>query len=524
MNSLASEVAKFLPSTLEEKIGQLINVRIGSNLPPIRTVDEDAERIAQLIDRCPIGGLTLFNGRWPSTRQVLEQLQAAAKIPLLVGSDIERGCGQQMHGMSVLPHAGAFGAASDKQQTDGDQLAWEFGEATAMEARMAGINVAFAPVADTNTNPRNPIIAIRAFGSTPSKVASMVAGFVRGCEALGVATAAKHFPGHGDTEQDSHDSLPMVSRDAASIATTELPPFESAVASGCSMVMTAHVAYPALDASGVPATLSSAILQDLLRHKLGFEGVICSDSLLMSGVRDRFDSEGELCLAALLAGVDWLLDVADPESVIDYLVRCVSDGRLEESRIDESVHRIAKLKQRVCLKPLELESNAANADMPAQLAQRVALQATTPCGTETAVALSCDKPVTCLLAKPFATPLDPPEQPFAAALREHFSHVEYFELAPGTDTAQMQAARETAQQSQQLVLAMIVKPAAWHQFGLLDYQLELFKPLSQRPGAVVISLGVREILDQFPAAASKICTFSDVAVSQQAVVRYLAGE
>ncbi|WP_425395060.1 glycoside hydrolase family 3 protein [Aeoliella sp.] len=516
-----NNLTDYLPSALEEKIGQLINVRIGSNLPPLRTVDEDAERIAELIDRCPIGGLTLFNGRWPSTREVLQQLQAAASIPLLVGSDIERGCGQQMHGMSVLPHAGAFGAASDRAQTSPEELAYQFGEATAIEARTAGIHVAFAPVADTNTNPRNPIIAIRSFGSTTAKVSDMVAGFVKGCEAQNVATAAKHFPGHGDTEQDSHDSLPLVSRDAASIAATELPPFQSAVAAKCSMIMTAHVAYPALDPGGLPATLSSAILQDLLREQLGFHGVICSDSLLMSGVRDRFDSEGEMCLAAILAGVDWLLDVDDPLRVIDYLAGCVAEGRLDEARIDQSVQRIAALKQRVCLQPIEATSAEAQSCQPQQLAERVASQAITSFGAE-ATPLTPDAPVTCLLAKPFETPLDPPEQPLAAALRETFAAAEYFELSPSSTPDQQSAARKAAEQSKQLILAMIVKPAAWHQFGLLEYQLALFQELATKPGAVIISLGVSEILAQFPDAASKLCTFSDVAVSQRAVVRYLA--
>lgn len=514
-----TEIAK--PTTLEEKIGQLINVRIGSNLPPVRTVDDDAERIARLLDRCPIGGLTLFNGLWPSTRDVLNQLQRACQIPLLVGSDIERGCGQQMAGMSVLPHAGAWGVVAKKDGGNAINLALEFGKATAAEARLAGIHVAFAPVADTNTNPRNPIIATRSFGTTPQHVAAMVKGYVRGCESGGVGAVAKHFPGHGDTEQDSHDSLPSVSRDRSSIASTELPPFEAAIEAECSMVMTAHVAYLALDPSGTPATLSKPILRDLLRKELGFTGVICSDSLLMSGVRDRFENEGELCLATLTAGVDWLLDVEHPEKVVDYLATCVADGRLEESQIDESVERILCLKHCFCQEPLVVERTEELTQGTDALSRKVAFDAVTSFSEGVTFKLDPNRPVTCLLAKPFTTHLDAAEQPMAAVLRDRFCEVEYFELTPDTKPHLLAAARRSAEESQQLILAMIVKPAAWHKFDLLDYQSQLFDELAVRPHTVIVSLGVSSILDQFPKSAQRICSYSDVPVSQQAVVEYL---
>ncbi|QDU57578.1 glycoside hydrolase family 3 protein [Aeoliella mucimassa] len=512
-----------MPTSLEEKIGQLINVRIGSNLPPVRTVDADAERIAQLIKSCPIGGLTLFNGVWPTTRDVLEHLQSLATTPLLVGSDIERGCGQQVHGVSVLPHAGAFGAASSVAEETNPSLAYEFGKATAIEARLAGIQIAFGPVADTNTNPRNPIIATRAFGTDPGRVSRLVADYVRGCESQQVATSAKHFPGHGDTEQDSHDSLPQLGRDQASIRSTELPPFVAAIDAGCSIVMTAHVAYPAFDPSGLPATLSAPILKGLLRESLGFEGIICSDSLLMSGVRDRFDHEGELCLAALNAGIDWLLDVADPIGVIDYLVKCVRDGLLDESTVDESASRIIALKQRVC-QPLPPQSDfEIQRESILQLGQRVATQAIDSFQSSPTVTLDRTKPTTCLLAKPFVTSIDPPEQPLGKIVRQQFDQAEYFELTPEVDSSTIEAARQSATSSEQVILAMIVKPAAWHKFGLLDDQLALFQELAKLPNTVVVSLGVPGILDKFSESAPRFCAFSDVPVSQAAIIQRLLG-
>jgi beta-N-acetylhexosaminidase len=511
------------PETLEARIAQLMMVRIGSNLPPAITADSDAERIARLLDECPVGGLILFNGVWPSTRDALAKLQSRSAIPLLIGSDIERGCGQQMRGLGVLPHAMAFGEAITRGEVVDDDLAHEFGRLTALGARHAGIHIAFAPVSDTNTNPKNPIIATRAFANTPERVAELVAAFIKGCESHGVASTAKHFPGHGDTMQDSHDSLPEVPRDRASIAATELPPFVAAIQAGCSVIMTAHVAYPVLDPSGVPATLSHAILTRLLRDELGFEGVVCSDSLLMSGVRGRFDSEGELCAAALSAGIDLLLDVEDPISATKYLAKAVRDGSLDEQVIDRALARILALKDRVIqADPATPSIEQVEAEVAA-LGRRTALGAIESRGDASEPGLDTTQPLCVVLAKPFRTPLDPPEQPIAARLREHFASIDYIELDPHSTEQQYEQAQQSAQGAKQVLAVMIVKPAAWHHFGLLERQQRLFEQLATHPRVVLASLGVPTTLDAFPAARCRLCTYSDVAVSQQALADFVAG-
>ena len=165
-------------------------------------------------------------------------------------------------------------------------------------------------------------------------------------EAAGLRTTAKHFPGHGDTQQDSHDSLPSVPRSLDELEACELVPFRAAIDAGCSLVMTAHVAFPEIDPSGVPATLSPMILNELLRKELGFRGVICSDSLLMAGVRDQFATEEEMALAVLNAGVDLLLDVNDPGRIVDFLCESVDRGKLTQQRVDEAFARVWQLKQR----------------------------------------------------------------------------------------------------------------------------------------------------------------------------------
>lgn len=511
------------PRSLPEKIAQLLCVRIGSNMPPVKTVEQDAQRVAAMLQTCPVGGLLLFNGQWPATRETLKQLQALAAVPLLIGSDIERGCGQQMQGLPLFPHAMAFGQAASREDV-WESAVEKFGEITAKQARQCGIHIAFAPVADVNSNPKNPIIATRAFATNPNEAARHVAHYVRAAESCGLATAAKHFPGHGDTDQDSHDALPIVRRSRDSIVSLELPPFVSAIQSGCSLVMTSHVAYPSLDSSGTPATLSHAIVTKLLREELGFEGVVCSDSLLMAGVRERFDSEGALCLAALNVGVDFLLDVAEPTAVADYLVDAVATGELAEQRIIEACDRLMSLKRRLVAYQPRTASLGEDAGGAAELARQVARDAIQPFEGSSPVRLDATRPVTAILLKPFETALDPARQPLADALSEQFVDSRYFELGPTSDAEQIEQARQAALGSEQVLVAMIVKPAAWHKFGLLDYQQQLADELAAQPGTVLASLGVEAILSRFPSSASRVCTYSDVPVSQQALAAYLVAD
>src|SRR5262249_23221885 len=197
------------------------------------------------------------------------------------------------------------------------------------------------------SNPRNPIINTRAFSKDAQTAAALTRAYVHAAEEEGLFTTAKHFPGHGDTERDSHDSLPSLPFSVDQLRTRELIPFQAAIDAGCALVMTAHVAFPAIDSSGAPATLSRVILQDLLRDEMGFKGVVCSDSLLMAGVRGQFEREEEMSLAVLNAGVDLLLDLEEPVRSIDYLCDCVDASKLTVERVDEALERLWALKRRM---------------------------------------------------------------------------------------------------------------------------------------------------------------------------------
>lgn len=507
---------------LREKIAQLIFVRIGSNLPPIRVVEQDEERIARLLEDCSIGGLLLFNGG-PETKASLERLQQASRVPLLIASDIERGVGQQVKGYTLFPHAMVF----EKLGPDAGTVVAEFARSIARESRDVGIQISFGPVADVNTNPRNPIIATRAFSEDPMRAAELTRAYVAAAEAVGLFATAKHFPGHGDTHQDSHDSLPSVDRSREELKRVELVPFQAAINAGASLVMTAHVAYPAIDPSGAPATLSPVILQQLLRDQMGFDGVICSDSLLMAGVRKRFANEEEMALAVLSAGVDLLLDLNEPAKAVDYLCDCVETGKLDARIVENAFARVWALKQRAFAHAHPGGATMADARQTSvQLADKIAREAIEViAGGRPALPLDPSQPLVAILLKPFETPIEPPEQPLATALRERFCDVTYVQLGPKSDAAAYRSARELARGAIRLLVAMIVRPAAWHAFGLRPEQKELIQQLTRdRSDVVLVSLGVPSTLQDYPEAAMWICTYSDVPVSQHALAEFLLGK
>jgi beta-glucosidase-like glycosyl hydrolase len=252
------------------------------------------------------GGFILFGGTPEGTAELTERLNREAGRPLLFAADLERGAGQQIRGLSELPPPRALASLHDPAVLRGA------GILTAVEALSVGINWVLAPVADLDVEPDNPIVQTRAFGDDPEAVAASVTAWIVGCEAAGAMACAKHFPGHGRTRTDSHMGLPVVGA-TAEVLEADLLPFRAAIGAGASSVMTAHVAYPALDPSGAPATFSKPIL-DILRRRFGFDGLIVSDALMMEGARGG-RSQGEIGLDALQAGVDLLLYPDQPAAV-----------------------------------------------------------------------------------------------------------------------------------------------------------------------------------------------------------------
>lgn len=299
-------------------------------------------QIERAIDR-GVGGFILFGGEAAAVRDLTDEMRRRSPHPLLIGSDLERGAGQQFRGATPLPPAAALGSLDDPEITR------RAGEITAREARALGIDWIYAPVADVDLEPENPIVGTRSFGSDPERVAALVAGWVRGCREGGAMSCAKHFPGHGRTVGDSHIARTSVDADRT-LLEQDLAPFRAAIAAGVDALMTAHVGYPALDPSGAPATLSVPILTDLLRKELGFSGLVVTDAIIMEGLTGGGDEAGAAALA-LAAGCDLLLYPQDIDGVIAGLQSAVGIGRIPPSRVEEATGHLARALAEIAASP-----------------------------------------------------------------------------------------------------------------------------------------------------------------------------
>lgn len=290
----------------------------------------EAGAIADALD-LGVGGFIIFGGTAESVRRLTSDLLRRAERPLLIASDLERGPGQQIAGLTEFPPPLALASLHDPAV-----VRWA-GAVTAQEARAVGINWVFAPVADLDVLPENPIVQTRAFGDEPDRVATSVRNWIEGCQSAGALACAKHFPGHGRTTVDSHIALPVVTAEAETIRTSDLYPFAVAIESGVASVMTAHVAYPSLDPSGLPATLSRDILGHL-RKRMRFDGLVVTDALIMDGALEG-RRESDAAVEAIQAGVDLLLYPNDPRRVRESLAQALAGGTLTAARFEEAVTR-----------------------------------------------------------------------------------------------------------------------------------------------------------------------------------------
>ncbi|MBM7173194.1 glycoside hydrolase family 3 C-terminal domain-containing protein [Streptomyces sp. G44] len=350
--------------SLEEKVGQLFVMHVYGHTatdPDPEDVDTNLRELgvrdaAELVARYRLGGVLYFgwahNTRSPHQIAALSRgiQEAAAKalpsgVPVLISVDQEHGAVARVGApATLLPGAMALGASGSHEH------AREAARIAGTELRALGIRQDHAPDADVNIDPANPVIGVRSFGADPEAVAGFVAAQVEGYRSAGIATAAKHFPGHGDTTDDSHTELPHIHHTREEWDRFDAPPFRAAIAAGVDSVMTAHIVVPALDPSGDPATLSYPIVTGLLREELGYDGVVATDSLAMRGVRTKYGDD-RVAVLALKAGVDQLLNPPRPRVAWDAVLRAVRDGELTEERIEESVLRVLRLKARVGLLP-----------------------------------------------------------------------------------------------------------------------------------------------------------------------------
>ena len=334
MNHWVDSVFKTL--TTEEQLAQLIM--------PIVNPSQDTQAIKreeQRFSKFKWGGILYQKGLMAHQLIMNKRLQQANSIPLLIALDGEWGLYMRLKDAPRFPRNLGLGLAGDAQ------MLYEYGREIARECRLMGIHVNFAPTVDVNINPLNPVIGSRSFGSTPSVVSQLSEAYALGLEDGGVLSVAKHFPGHGDTSEDSHKTLPIVQATRKRLELVELAPFKHYINSGLGGIMTAHLRVPALENRSIPSSLSPNVCTDLLKKDLGFQGLIFTDGLEMEGVQTQ--SLGDIGVAALLAGNDILLGPASPEVQLNNLVLAYWDGRLPAKLIEEKVRKVLAYKYRLII-------------------------------------------------------------------------------------------------------------------------------------------------------------------------------
>jgi beta-N-acetylhexosaminidase len=331
------EVALLKKMTVREKVGQMFMPTIPGSTPAAA---------GALVKRYHLGGVIYFPLNLHTPRQTAELSNGLQKValknggvPLVISTDEEQGP------VSRLPYITRFPSnkllASTKNPDEDTRLA---AKVTGEELKAVGINQDNAPDADVNINPRNPVIGVRSFGADPKKVAHLVGVAIDAYRATGVAVVAKHFPGHGDTATDSHTGLPIINHTKAQWERIDAPPFKAAVDHHADVIMTAHIVVPGLEKSRDPATMSRTVLTGLLRDKLGFQGVTITDSLQMAGATIKFGPD-EAAVRAAVAGADMLLMPRDLGSAYNAVLAAVKSGRISESRLDDAVTHILRMKQ-----------------------------------------------------------------------------------------------------------------------------------------------------------------------------------
>ena len=348
--------------TVDEKIGQLLFTTYFGGFTA--TDSPTYQQLLHDVRDLHVGGFIVITHGSPlgivksqayPTAVLANQLQTKSKLPLLIGADFERGTAMRYDEGTSFPTAMAVAAGGNPKD------AYTMGKITALEARATGVHWVYAPDSDVNNNPANPIVNTRSFGENPQRVAEFVSAFIKGVEGHGALSAAKHFPGHGDTAADSHIDLPVISASRERLEHLELVPFRAAIAAGVDTIMTGHLSVPALEPDpNTPATLSPKILQGLLRKGLGFHGLIVTDAMDMGGITVRY-VPGEAAVRAVVAGVDCLLMPPVPEAAFEGLQRAVRSGRISKQRLDEAVRRILQAKARLGLNKNRLvDVNALN--------------------------------------------------------------------------------------------------------------------------------------------------------------------
>ena len=507
--------------TPREKIGQLIVPWLAGSFAAF---DDSSFQVAERwVDSLRVGGLIISVGSPFDIAAKLNTLQERSRLPLLVSADLEWGPGMRIVGATAFPQIMAVGATGEPN--DAETIA----TAAAVEGHAVGIHVNFAPDADLNNNPLNPIINTRSFGEDPGAVARLVQAYVQGLRAHGMLATLKHFPGHGDTQTDSHLGLPVIVADYRRLDTLELVPFRAGIAAGADVVMSAHIAFPAVTGSDDPATLSAAVLTGVLRDSLHFGGLVVTDALTMGAIVAKYGA-GEATVRAFLAGSDLLLMPADPDSALNAMAAALEQGRYSAARLDASVRRVLAIKLRLGLfarrtVPLDSLMAIVGTRRFQDAADDIAARSVTLARDTTGIVRAWRGRRGRLALIAYADEQNGGiGQRFAEILRQNGDSVDYFRLWPMSGTPSYDSARTVIARNPNVVFASGVRPISWRgNIALPDSLAQLIMVTDSLKPAVLISFGSPYLLNQTPTVKSYLLVWSGVRASERAAARALLG-
>lgn len=504
----------------------------------VSTTSPAFARLAALVEE-GIGGVNVSIGTPHAVAAKLNALQARAAVPLLVASDFETGGpGKRLNrayalpelmpvgGGTELPATMAFGAIGDPS------YAREAGRITGREARAVGVHLNLAPVADVNSDPRNPIINTRSYGEDPERVARLAEAFVRGARAAGLMTTAKHFPGHGDTRVDPHLELPAVDADRARLDSVELVPFRRLVDAGVDAVLTAHVLLPrVLGPDSPPATFSRELVTGLLREEWAFRGLVITDALDMAGARLGW-GPGEVAVRALEAGADVILSPPDPRAAIDAVAGAVEEGRLPAERLEGAVRHILEAKARAGLGrgrrvPLEEVDRIVGSASHRAFADSAAVRSLTLVRDRDALVPLDASELERVLSVTLARPRDlPAGRVMDRVLRRSLPALSSARVEPGSSAARYDSLAARARAADLVLLSVHLPPVAGA--GTVDapeaYLRFVRRLTASEVPVVLVSFGNPYLLRSVPEVGSYLVAWGGRPPSQRAAARALLGD
>ena len=538
--------------TVEEKIGQVFMIWCRASFLNVENPEYlqwlDAMRkyhVGSFTMSVHVDGPFLLRTEPYEVAELLNRLQKESKLPLLFAADFERGLAMRMLGATNFPHAMAFGADGNLEDAE------TFGRITAEEARAVGIHWNFFPDADVNSNPANPIINTRSFGEDPKQVGDLVTAYIKGAHEAGMLTTVKHFPGHGDTATDSHLGVASVGGDRAHLDSIELPPFRQAIAAGVDSVMVAHVTVPALDSDpNHVATISPAIVSDLLEKQLAFKGVIVTDALDMAGLTHLFANNiGREAVEAFKAGNDLLIIPPDLGASYDSMLKAVRSGEISPQRLDHSVLKILKIKGNLGLnksRTVDLSTIANAVGKPQNIAfgEKVADSAITLVRDNGKV-LPLKSKGTVKAGLPYMTKEETHNQvlailfsddvrtdsgrAFGREFRVRIPDARVIYLDPRFAGGMTDEVLKAVDEAQTVVAAVYLIPTAGkvgNSVGMADASGALLQQLLDHAAekTAVVAMGNPYLASDFPKIENYMCTFSNATVSELSAIKALFGE